>query len=200
MEFFPYSLADEAKRWHSLASFEVEGNWNRLVKKFCEKFFSISRVQNVRRQVINFMHGEEEGIDHALERFNGLIEQGPKLGLSGDVLFHTFYFSLTPECMWYVQMCASGNIMEKTLTEAIKLLQRIIKGVAMQRVREELISGGVEQEIHVEALAGISGKETPEVKRDKANQEKIEGVTHYEGGPIQTTNIATSRRYKEEVW
>jgi hypothetical protein len=51
---FPYSLADKAKRWHSLASFEVEGNWNRLVKKFCEKFFSISRVQNVRKQVINF--------------------------------------------------------------------------------------------------------------------------------------------------
>jgi hypothetical protein len=32
----PYSLADEAKRWHSLASFKVEGNWIRLVKKFCE--------------------------------------------------------------------------------------------------------------------------------------------------------------------
>jgi hypothetical protein len=41
---FPYSLADKAKRWHSLASFEVEGNQNRLVKKFCEKFFPISRV------------------------------------------------------------------------------------------------------------------------------------------------------------
>ena len=25
---FPYSLADEAKGWHSLASFEVEGNCN----------------------------------------------------------------------------------------------------------------------------------------------------------------------------
>jgi hypothetical protein len=42
---FPYSLADKAKQWHSLASFEVEGNWNRLVKKFCEKIFPISRVQ-----------------------------------------------------------------------------------------------------------------------------------------------------------
>jgi hypothetical protein len=61
---FPYSLADKAKRWHSLAFFKVEGNWNRLVKKICEKIFLISRVQNVRKQVINFAQGEEEeGID-----------------------------------------------------------------------------------------------------------------------------------------
>jgi hypothetical protein len=36
---FPYSLADEAKTWYSFASFEVEGNWNKLTKKFCKKFF-----------------------------------------------------------------------------------------------------------------------------------------------------------------
>jgi hypothetical protein len=61
---FSYSLTDKAKRWHSLAFFKVEGNWNRLVKKICEKIFLISRVQNVRKQVINFAQGEEEeGID-----------------------------------------------------------------------------------------------------------------------------------------
>ena len=62
---FPYSLADEAKRWHSLASFEVEGNLIRLVKKFCQRFFPIRKVQNVRRQVIIFAQGKEEGIDQA---------------------------------------------------------------------------------------------------------------------------------------
>jgi hypothetical protein len=72
----------------------VKGNWNRLVKKFCENFFPISRVQNVRKQVINSAQGEEEGIDQAWERFNGLIKQGPMLGFFGDVLLHTFYFSL----------------------------------------------------------------------------------------------------------
>jgi hypothetical protein len=59
---FPYSLAGNAKTWYSFASFDVEGNWNKLTKKFCEKFFPISKVQHLRRQVINFMQGEEEGI------------------------------------------------------------------------------------------------------------------------------------------
>jgi hypothetical protein len=46
---FPYSLAGEAKTWYSFATFEVEGNWNKLTKNFCKKFFPISKVQHLRR-------------------------------------------------------------------------------------------------------------------------------------------------------
>jgi hypothetical protein len=124
---FPYLLAGEAKTWYSFASFEVEGNWNKLTKKFCKKFFPISKVQHLRRQVITFTQGEEEGQDQAWNKFNELIEQGKRLGFSGDVLLHTFFFSLTPSCMQHVQMCASGDLIEKTLTEAAQLLQKLVK-------------------------------------------------------------------------
>jgi hypothetical protein len=43
MESLSHSLAGEAKTWYSFASFEVEGNWNKLTKKFCEKFFQLAR-------------------------------------------------------------------------------------------------------------------------------------------------------------
>jgi hypothetical protein len=65
-------------------------------EEICEKFFPISRVQNEEASD-KFAQGEEEGIDQAWERFNGLITQGPRLGFFGDVLLHTFYFSLTPD-------------------------------------------------------------------------------------------------------
>ena len=42
---FPYSLAEEARRWFVFASFEVKGNWDDLMKKFCEWFFPLSKVQ-----------------------------------------------------------------------------------------------------------------------------------------------------------
>jgi hypothetical protein len=87
---FPYWLAGEAKTWYSFASLEVEGNWNKLIKKFRKKFFPISKVQYL-RQVITFTQGEEEGIDQAWNRFNELIEQGPRLGFSGDVLLHFLF-------------------------------------------------------------------------------------------------------------
>jgi hypothetical protein len=84
--------------WYSYASFEVEGNWNKLTKKFCEKFFPISKVQHLRRQVITFTQGEEEGIDQAWNRFNELIEQGPRLGFSSDVLLH-----IVDGVFWYTK-------------------------------------------------------------------------------------------------
>jgi hypothetical protein len=111
---FPYSLAGKAKMWYSFASFEVEGNWNKLTKKICEKFFPISKVQHIRRQVITFTQGEQEGIVQAWNRCNELIEQGSRLVFSSDVLLHKFSFSLTPSCMEHVQMCAGGDLMDKT--------------------------------------------------------------------------------------
>jgi hypothetical protein len=74
--------------------------------------------------VITFTQGEEKGIDQAWNRFNELIEQGPRLRFFGDVLMHTFFFSLTPSSMQNVQMCAGGDLMEKTLTKAAQLLQK----------------------------------------------------------------------------
>ena len=57
---FAYSLTEEPRRWFSLASFEVKGNWDDLMMKFCEQFFPLSKVQHIRKQVINFAQGEEE--------------------------------------------------------------------------------------------------------------------------------------------
>ena len=51
---FPYSLTGEAKRWYALASYEAKGNWSDLMKKLCMKFFPISKVQDLRKRVINF--------------------------------------------------------------------------------------------------------------------------------------------------
>jgi hypothetical protein len=92
---FPFSLEDEARRWYTLASVEAKGNWDELVKKFLLKFFPISKVQDLRRQVLSFKQEEDEGINEDWDRFNELLEQGPNLGFSDDLMLHTFYFSVT---------------------------------------------------------------------------------------------------------
>jgi hypothetical protein len=84
--------------------------------------------------VIIFTQGEEEGIDQAWNSFNELIKQGPRLSFSGDVLLYSFFFSPTPSCMQHVQMCAGGDLMEKTLTEAAQLLKKLV----MRRPCEEI--------------------------------------------------------------
>jgi hypothetical protein len=103
---FSFSLEDEVRRWYTLASIEEKGNRDELVKKFLLKFLPISKVQDLRRQVLTFKKGEDEGIDEAWDRFNELLERGPSLGFSGDLMLHTFYFSLTPNSSCFVSMCA----------------------------------------------------------------------------------------------
>jgi hypothetical protein len=169
---FPYSLAGEAKTWYSFASFEVEGNWNKLTKKLCEKFFPISKVQHLRRQVITFPQGEEEGIDQDWNRFNELIEQGPRLGFAGDVLLHTFFFSLTPSCMQHVQMCASGDLMEKTLTEAAQLLQKISKAAVMRRDWETRLAEELEYNSRMKKCDEFCKEATPEVTKKRSQSQK----------------------------
>jgi hypothetical protein len=46
--------------------------------------------------MLKFKQGEDEGIDEASDRFNELLEQGPNVGFSSELMLHTFYFSLTP--------------------------------------------------------------------------------------------------------
>jgi hypothetical protein len=63
--------------------------------------------------VLNFKQGEDEEIDEAWDCFNELLEQGSNLGFFGDLMLHTFYFSLTPNYSRFVSMCAGGDLMDK---------------------------------------------------------------------------------------
>jgi hypothetical protein len=62
---FPYSLAGEAKTWYSFASFEVEGNWNKLTKKFCEKFFS-NKQGSTSKEESDHLHARRRGRDRPI--------------------------------------------------------------------------------------------------------------------------------------
>ena len=59
----------------------------------------------MRKQIINFKQGEDEGIDQASERFNELVEKEPKLGFTGDS----------------ISMSTGEDLMDKTLTEATRI-------------------------------------------------------------------------------
>jgi hypothetical protein len=47
-------------------------------------------------------------------------------------MLHTFYFSLTANSASFVSVCAGGDLMDKTISEAAQILQRISNGKRMQ--------------------------------------------------------------------
>jgi hypothetical protein len=86
--------------------------------------------------------------------------------------------------MQYVQMCAGGDLMEKTLTEAAQLLQKISKAVAMQRDWETRLSGKPECDSSVRPLAGIFRNTVLKEKKEEPIPKKVKEFKHTEARTI----------------
>ena len=89
--------------------------------------------------------------------------------------------------------------MEKTLTEAAQLLQKISKGAAMRRDWETRNSASHEHESQPAVLAGIFRKDTPESKKEQPMHQKDMGATRDEDVTVQVQEKKT-REKKEEAW
>jgi hypothetical protein len=71
-------------------------------------------------------------------------------------------------------MCAGGDLMEKTLTEASQLLQKISKAAAMRRDWETRLAEEPEYNSRKKKCAEFSKEATPEVTKDEPIPEKFE--------------------------
>jgi hypothetical protein len=78
--------------------------------------------------------------------------------------------------MEHVQMCAGGDLMEKTLTEAAQLLQKISKAAAMRRDWETRLAGEPRHNSKMKTCAENSKEATLEVKKEEPIPEKLEEV------------------------
>jgi hypothetical protein len=71
-------------------------------------------------------------------------------------------------------MCAGGDLIEKTLTEAAQLLQKISKAAAMRRNWETRLAGEPEHNSRMKKYAEFSKKATPKVTKEEPIPEKLE--------------------------
>jgi hypothetical protein len=71
-------------------------------------------------------------------------------------------------------MCADGDLMEKTLTEAAQLLQKISKAAAMRRDWETRLAGKPEHNSRMKKCAEFSKEATSKVTKEEPIPEKFE--------------------------
>jgi hypothetical protein len=71
-------------------------------------------------------------------------------------------------------MCTGGDLMEKTLTEAAQLLQKISKAAAMRRDWETRLAGETEYNSRMKKCAEFSKEATSEVTKEEPISEKLE--------------------------
>jgi hypothetical protein len=81
--------------------------------------------------------------------------------------------------------------MEKTLTEAAQLLQKISKATAMQRDWETRLSGEPEHDSRMKTCAEISKKVASEDKKEESIPKKLDEV-HTETRTTQSVDFSKS--------
>jgi hypothetical protein len=85
-KLFPFSLMGRAKHWYNQTIESMQGDWETLCSKFCLRFFPISKVVSLRKDVLNFRQQEEESLGTSWVCFNKLIITGPNLAIPDLIL------------------------------------------------------------------------------------------------------------------
>jgi hypothetical protein len=93
--------------------------------------------------------------------------------------------------MEHVQMCAGGDLMEKTLAKAAKHLQNISKAAAMRRDWETRLPGDPEHNSRMKTCAEISKEATPKDKKEEPIPKKLEEV-HVKSRTIPSVDFVKS--------
>jgi hypothetical protein len=83
---FPFSLMGWAKQWYKLHVSGCHGSWIILKDQLCFTFFSLSKIINLRSEVLNFAQKEGESLGAARSRYNQLALLGSELSIPDAML------------------------------------------------------------------------------------------------------------------
>nr|CAE01993.2 OSJNBb0033G08.9 [Oryza sativa Japonica Group] len=158
-KLFPFSLRDEAKQWYTLSVKKFHGEWEELKCKFCLAFFPLTRVINLRLDILSFRQNEKESLDAAWARFSLLTQSGPDLSLPDHVLLQHFRYGLDKESTANLDISAGGSFAHKTTKEGRELLDLILENNSFGR-SEAILEVEVihEDPLHVESEPDSTAK------------------------------------------
>ena len=116
----------------------MQGDWEMLCSKFCLRFFPISKVVSLRKDVLNFRQLEEESLSTSWDRFNDLIITGPDLAIQDPVLLQHFYLGLSKDSMESLDAASRGAFLYLSTSEARSMLDKISGKTPYTSIHNEL--------------------------------------------------------------
>jgi hypothetical protein len=91
---FLFSLTGWAKQWYKLYVSSCHGSWVILKDQFCFTFFLLSKIIDLRNEVLNFAQKEGESLGEAWSRYNQLALSGPELSILDAIFMQHFVHRL----------------------------------------------------------------------------------------------------------
>jgi hypothetical protein len=124
-KLFPFSLTGKAKHWYKLNVECAQGDWKTLCNEFLSKFFPISKVNDLRKEVLTFRQLEEESLAKSWDRFIDLTLIGPDLAIPDLILFQHFYEGLSKDSREFLDLSFGGPFLHLLTSEARVMLEKI---------------------------------------------------------------------------
>ena len=121
-KLFPFSLSGKARHWYKLKVGSVHGDWKELYNSFLFKYFPISKVVELRCEILSFRQLEEESLSKSWDRFINLTLTGPKLSIPEEVLLIHFFEGLSRENKQTVNTASRGSFYHLPASEARVLI------------------------------------------------------------------------------
>jgi hypothetical protein len=123
---FPFSLMGWAKQWYKLHVSSCHGNWVILKDQFYFAFFPLSKIIDLRNEVLNFAQKEGESVGVAWSRYSQLALLGPELSIPNAMFMQHFMHRLGTESVEYLDMTSRGVFVHCTVEEGKSTLDRIL--------------------------------------------------------------------------
>jgi hypothetical protein len=101
-------------------------DWRNLCDKFCAKYFTLSRLMNLRRQIIKFQHMKTESLSQAWTRFHDLMHICLYHGLPDIVLIQHFQHGLSRDNVFRLLVITKALLFHENSTEGIEILEKIL--------------------------------------------------------------------------
>ena len=127
MEALSFLYDRKAKRWYKLTIGSRQGDWEALCSSFCLNFFPISRLVNLRSEVLSFKQEEKESLGMAWECFNALINTGPNLAIQDPILLQHFYMGLDRKTSKHLDAALGGSFLHVSANSGRSILEKILE-------------------------------------------------------------------------
>jgi hypothetical protein len=139
---FPFPLMGWAKQWYKLNVSSCHGSWVILKDQFRFTFFPLSKIIDLRNEVLNFAQKEGESLGAVWSRYNQLTLSGPELSILDALFMQHFVHGLGTESAEYLDMTSGGVFVHYMVQEGKSILDRILSVTPLEdlQIKAPLIS------------------------------------------------------------
>jgi hypothetical protein len=104
----------------------MKGYWGTLRVDFCMEFYPLSKVVDLRIEIISFKKGDNESMSSSWECFELICKYELDLSLEDHILLQHFYISLNKESRADLNTSSLGSFIHLTSSEARTVLDNIL--------------------------------------------------------------------------